>query len=92
MSSDEAAIEKPVVTWAARHGWLVRKLQWAGRVGAPDRFFAKDGRIVLIEFKRPGGKPRPTQDRELARLIAAGVECHVVDSIDQGKEVLGGPE
>jgi hypothetical protein len=86
-------IESPIEDWvcdkAQDAGWLVRKLQWVGRRNAPDRFFAKDGRVVLIEFKRPDGEPRPTQAKELAALHAAGVEVHTVDNPLAGLRVLG---
>lgn len=86
-------IESPIEDWVCQKaedaGWLVRKLRWVGRRSACDRFFAKDGRIVLIEFKRPGKEPNETQEREIARLKAAGVEAHVVDSPLAGLRVLG---
>lgn len=53
----ERYIERKSVAWAKSRGWLVRKLQWIGHNGAPDRFFAKARRIVLIEFKQKGKKP-----------------------------------
>lgn len=86
----EAEVENAVVALAKQHGWLIRKLRWIGRDGAPDRFFAKRGRIVLPEFKRPRGDPRVLQQRELERLRAAGVECPVIDTIRQGEEVFCG--
>lgn len=77
-------IESPIEEWACAQaeaaGWLVRKLSWVGRRSAPDRFFAKDGRVVLIEFKRPDGAPRKGQDKEIAALKAAGVEVFVADN------------
>ena len=76
----ESPLEDFACAEAEKTGWFVRKLQWAGRRNAPDRFFAKDGRVVLIEFKRPNGKPRPGQAREIERLRAAGVEVFVADN------------
>lgn len=76
----EAASEELACEMAEEAGWFVRKLQWVGRRNAPDRFFAKGGRVVLIEFKAPGEKPRPGQDREIDRLRAAGVEVYVCDN------------
>lgn len=86
-------IESPIEDWvcgkAESAGWLVRKLQWVGRRNAPDRFFAKDGRVVLIEFKRPGKGARVGQEKEITALQAAGVEVHVVDNPLAGLRVLG---
>lgn len=88
-------IESPIEEWvadqAAAAGWVVRKLKWIGRRNAPDRFFAKDGRIVLIEFKRSSGGDRTKQDREIKVLRDAGVEVHVVDNPLAGLRVLGVP-
>ena len=88
-------IESPIEEWVAsraeKAGWYCRKMKWIGVDGAPDRFFAKDGRVVLIEFKRPGGKPKKRQPGEHAALVAAGVEVHVVDNPLAGLRVLGIP-
>lgn len=86
-------IESPIEDWVCQQaedaGWLVRKLSWVGRRSGCDRFFAKGGRVVLIEFKKPGKEPSETQKREIARLKGAGVEVHVVDSPLAGLRVLG---
>lgn len=76
----ESPIEKYVVERAKADGWFARKMRWIGVDGAPDRFFAKAGRIVLIEFKTPGGKARKRQKEEHDELLAAGVEVHVADN------------
>ena len=85
----ESEVENAVCQLAKANGWLVRKMRWIGRDGAPDRFFAKNGRIVLPEFKRPRGQPRVLQQRELTRLRQAGVSCPVIDTIEKGKAIFG---
>jgi len=86
----EASIEGKVVKAAQDAGWFVRKLSWIGRVGAPDRLFIRDGRVVFIEFKRPGrGRLSPRQKAELERMAAAGAEVHVIDDADHAFRVLG---
>lgn len=84
----EIYIEKKVCMWAEKNGWFTRKLAWIGRVNAPDRFFAKGGRVVLIEFKATGKKATPNQRKEHERLRRAGVEVWVADSIDLGIDIL----
>lgn len=86
----ERYIERKSVAWAKSRGWLVRKLQWIGHNGAPDRFFAKARRIVLIEFKQKGKKPTGLQAKEIENLRAAGVEVHVCDDIETVKAILEG--
>jgi hypothetical protein len=85
----ESLVEKSVCNQAEMQGWFVRKVEWPGRRGAPDRIFAKGGRIIFVEFKRQGGVPEPHQDREHARMRAAGIEVHVIDNIPAGLKLLG---
>ncbi|MFC3724473.1 VRR-NUC domain-containing protein [Neoaquamicrobium sediminum] len=84
----ESYIERKVCEYAKKLGWLVRKLQWVGRHGAPDRLFIRAGRVVFIEFKAPGKKPTEHQRLELERLREQGMEAYVVDDIDEGKFIL----
>ena len=87
----ESAYEKVACDAAEADGWLVRKLAWLGRRSGPDRFFAKDGRVVLIEFKRPGEKvvEGSGQSKEIQRLLDAGVEVHSVNTHLQALRILG---
>lgn len=84
----ESQIEEPVVEAGKRFGYKVRKVQWVGSRNAPDRLFFRPGRAFFIEFKAPGEKPRPAQDREIRRLRAAGLPVYVVDSVESGLAVL----
>lgn len=81
------------------YGWLRRKVKWIGRRNAPDDIFGRafvepckhcgaHGRVLLIEFKRPGKKPNITQRREIARLREAGFEVHVVDNVLDAERIL----
>ncbi len=76
----ESVLEDLVRDKAEAAGWIVRKVRWIGRRNCMDRFFLKDGRIVLIEMKKPGEKPNPNQQREIDLFIAAGAEVHVCDN------------
>ena len=85
----ELHIEDPICTWAEDDGWLVRKLTYPGRDGAPDRMFIKGGRVVFIEFKDTGKPLAPLQARERKRLLAAGAEAYMVDTRAQACKILG---
>lgn len=89
MSGPESAIENAVCLVAKENGWFVRKARWIGRVGCPDRVFAKDGRTVWIEFKAPNEPLRPVQRREIKRMLEAGFEVYVADSVKQALAFLG---
>lgn len=87
----EMDVETPVCKYATETGWLVRKIVYPGRRGAPDRHFYKGGRLLIIEFKRPvGGRVSGNQKREHERLAAAGFPVHLVNNVEQGKALLDG--
>lgn len=85
----ESPIEKYVCDEAEKSGWYVRKLVFQGRRNAPDRLFVKDGRVVFIEFKRPGKAPRKGQVREAQLLASAGAEVHYTDNPIGAFNILG---
>lgn len=85
----ESGVERPLVRWAQQDGWEVRKLQYVARVGAPDRMFYKDGRVVFIEFKSLKGKLSKMQEREGQRMLNAGLEYYVVRTLVEGAHYLG---
>lgn len=84
----ESTIEDAVVAWAEARGWLVRKLQFLGRVGAPDRLFVGFGQVLFIEFKQPNGRRSAPQIREHARFEERGVKIHTVDDVETGVAIL----
>ena len=51
-ANTESFEEGKAVAWAENNGWIVRKMQYIGRRGCPDRFFFGYGQIIMIEFKR----------------------------------------
>jgi hypothetical protein len=78
----EGNIEEQVCAWAENNGWLVRKMTYVGRRGCPDRFFFGFGKVVIIEFKKPGEMLDAHQRKEHARLETAGVHPHVHCTFD----------
>lgn len=84
----EKAIEKKVCDYGTKTGWLVRKLQWVGRHGAPDRLFMHRGLAIFIEFKQRGKKATEHQRLEHERMTAAGMKVFVIDCVEKGKALL----
>lgn len=85
----ESSLEEYVCELAEADGWVVRKLKWIGRRNGMDRFFLKNGRIVLVEFKRPGEEPRPGQAREIELFKQNGAEVYAVDNPMTALRLLG---
>lgn len=77
----EKDIERYFCNLVKENGGIVRKLQWVGHNGAPDRLVAMPGGgLFLAEIKKPGGSPDPHQDREIQRFAKLGTEVLVIDS------------
>lgn len=93
----ESDIEKYLVKRVKALGGEVRKVQWIGRPGAPDRLVMLPpqhptilifGPTIWIELKAPGKKAEPHQLREHARMRKMGQRVEVVDSFARVDEVL----
>lgn len=79
----EGKIEKALCDRVKALGGEVRKVQWIGRRGAPDRLVLLPGRHLFVELKRPGQTAEAHQSREFSRLIMAGFVVFVIDSLEQ---------
>ncbi len=77
----ENHLQTLTIEYAEKHGWLGRLLEWRGSRNAPDCFFLKEGRVILIEFKIPDKEPRIGQTREIKKLREYGAEVYVVDNL-----------
>jgi VRR-NUC domain len=78
----ESAIEKAVNVWARDNGLRPLKLSVMGENGWPDRLYLFTyPSIAFIEFKAPGGKPRPLQEARIAELRGRGYPVGVFDDV-----------
>lgn len=79
----ERLLEEYLVRRVTQAGGEIRKVQWIGRRGAPDRVvMLPGGTLIWVELKSPGRKPEPHQAREHTRLQAVGQDVRVVDSLE----------
>lgn len=92
----ESQIEAYLVKRVKALGGEVRKVQWIGRRGAPDRLvmlpsswmgrrtsgFWDSPTTIWVELKAPGVKPEAHQLREHKRMRAMGQRVVVIDSIE----------
>ena len=99
----EKEVEAHLVKRVKELGGECRKVQWIGRIGAPDRLVMlpsqetyADGQpipgfphqAIWVELKAPGQKARPSQLREHERMRAMGQHVVVIDSIEGVEELL----
>lgn len=85
----ERTIEASVVKYAKDRGVEVVKLNGMGKQGLPDRMFlGPKGRVLFIEFKRPGKEPTELQAHIHAKWDKLGHRVYVVDDSLQGKQLV----
>ena len=82
----ESSIQSIVAKHARSHGVLARKLSFGE--GFPDFVFLYAGRVLFIEFKKPGEKPTPLQEHVGQLLRNKGFQVEVVDDVDKGLNIL----
>jgi len=81
----ESQIERKVCDYVKSKGGLAYKFTSPQRRSVPDRLFIlPGGRVVFVEFKRPGGKLTSGQEREIQRLKDLDCAVHVAWSVEDG--------
>jgi len=83
----EAAVERAFLRAAKRRGWWAPKAE-ALLAGFPDRILFGDGRIWLVELKRPGVGHRLRAGQRLVRrrLRRLGIHVHVLSTLEEVEE------
>lgn len=67
-------------------GWCLKFISSVS--GVPDRLcLFPEGKIVFVELKRHGEKPRPLQLRQIGKIRKLGFRVEVIDS-EEGIEEL----
>jgi len=84
----EKEVEEAVWRYADKLGCMTIKLNGPMDRGKPDRVFFYHGRTLIVEFKKPGGKPTELQKSWLERFEKNGFTTHVVDKIGEGKTII----
>lgn len=59
-----------------------------GFVGIPDRLIVGYGRMFFVELKKPGKKPRKSQEEIIRRLRKHGATVYVADNKAQIDEII----
>lgn len=84
----EKSTEKRLVTEVERVGGWCLKLPAIHNAGLPDRIcLFPGGRILFVELKAPGKKPRKIQLFMHRKIRALGFRVEVVDTPEQIKKI-----
>ena len=86
MTMRERDVEMYLTDRVKAEGGEIRKVQWIGRRGAPDRRVMLPGLQCWVELKAPDGKLEPHQVREIQRMRENGEDVRVIrtpDEVDQ---------
>lgn len=86
----EKQIEKKFSEKCIKIGGRAFKFVSPGVNGVPDRIvLMPKGKIVFVEFKAPGKKLRPLQEKRKEELEALGFKVYVIDSVKGVEEAIG---
>lgn len=87
-TTSEASIEKYLAEEVKAAGGWCLKLPAVFESGIPDRVcLFPFARVVFVELKAPGKKPRRLQEIMHSRLRALGFRVEVIDSREQAKSL-----
>lgn len=85
----ERDIENYLCKQVKKAGGKAYKFESPGNNGMPDRIVVFPGnKIIFVELKAPGKKPRPLQLKQMRDLTKFGCDVLVIDSKDQVDEFL----
>lgn len=86
--AQEARIERKLVKHVEQLGGICLKLPAIHTAGIPDRLcLLPGGRVIFVELKAPGEKPRKLQVYWHKRLRGLGFQVNVVSSFEEAENV-----
>lgn len=86
--SEIPGVQNPVTRFARGRGWYARRMKYLDRRGCPDTWFMRAGKLVIVEWKRPGGELEVQQVMRIRELRNASMTVHVIDNADAGRELF----
>lgn len=83
----ERDIERKLKVEVERIGGLCLKFT-SSVSGIPDRLVLYDGKLIFVELKAPGNRPRPLQMVWIRRLRNLGFRVEIIDDGKQIRELV----
>lgn len=88
-TTPEGRVSAALRQYVINHCGEIRKVQWQGRVGAPDWLVMMWGGAPFVETKAPGDVPRRSQIVEFRRIYrASGIPVLVIDRAEDAMCVI----
>lgn len=88
MQELERDLEDYFTRRAQSEGMLTFKFTSPGQAGVPDRILISDGRVLFVELKAPGKRPRPLQTETVRRMRKQGASCYCISTREQVDRLL----
>lgn len=89
-SRESADVEKPVVSYARRKGFMADKFTSPSRRSVPDYLFTIGFFCFFIEFKNPSKpcKATPAQEKDHIKRRKNGSIVFVCNDVDEGRKII----
>lgn len=84
----ERDVEKEIRLYAESKGMIAIKLSGPGNRGKPDRLFFYNGRVLILEVKKPGEKPTKLQNQWLIAFQDQDFDACWADRPGIGKTLI----
>lgn len=74
--------------WAKMRGWFTFKVESPTMNGLPDRFYARRGVCIFIEWKKKGGPLRTQQKKRIKEMREHDITVYVLDDFEEFKRIM----
>ncbi len=84
----EGQVERYLYSKVTANYGLCWKFVSPGTAGVPDRIIIHGHRVLFVELKRPGEKPRPLQQGVARKMREAGANVYCISSTAQVDKLM----
>ena len=84
----ESRIEAGLRRQVSKRGGLFLKFVSPSQSGVPDRIIIDGGRVIFVELKQQGEKPRKLQQKVINRMRSHGADVRVVAGKEEAEALV----